>query len=461
MKRTRGFVVMSVAAALVSQSAIRGDELKRAAFFGARLAPVSAEDRVRTKVENGGAVVQTVFPGSTADAAGLRTGDVLTAVAGKSIADPAGFIAAMAGRKAGDSLRIAWSHDGESNDREIALKGRPRETSDAYEVIYGTLPTQVGRLRTILTRPRSAGKRPALFFIQGIGGYSIETAIAGPMGYKEILDTFTRRGYVTFRVEKPGQGDSEGGPTLNVDFDTELDGYRQGLKALRALDFVDTDNVLIFGHSMGGVWGPLLGAEGGVKGIAVYGTVAKTWLEYMLENTRRQEVLAAADPALIDLHLRQDAEIQTLLLSEGQTADDVVAKHPELRERLYASWTDGQSLGGRNLAFFRQLASKNLPEAWGRFNGYALAIWGEADFVSGQGDHELIALLVNRAHPGQGRFLKLPASGHGFARAQSEPEAFAQATKGGAEFNPAIIEALLGWADEVTGKPGRATARSD
>jgi uncharacterized protein len=450
------FAVVMFALAATIPAGARGDDLKRSAFFGARLAPPSAEDRARAKVDRGGAVIQQVFPGSTAEAAGLRDGDVVTGVAGRPVADPAAFVTAMAGRKAGDGVRIAWSRGGEGAEKEVTLRGRPRESSDAYEVNYGSIPTRVGRLRTILTRPRGDGKHPALFFIQGIGGYSIETAVGGPMGYKEILDAFTRRGYVTFRVEKPGQGDSEGDPTLAVDFDTEMDGYRQGYRALRALDFVDASNILIFGHSMGGVWGPLLGAEGGVKGIAVYGTVARTWFEYILENTRRQEDLAGADPAKIDLHLRQEVAIQSLLLVEKMTADEVVAKHPELRERLFEVWADGRSIAGRNLDFFRQLASKDLAEAWGRFDGHALAIWGEADYVSSQSDHELIARLVSRSHPGHGRFLRLAGSDHGFARAHSPAESFVLARKGGAEFNPAIVGALLGWAEEITGRARRS-----
>jgi hypothetical protein len=432
--------------------AARGDELKRSAFFGARLGAPSAEDRAKARVAEGGAVVQQVFPGSTAEAVGLRVGDVLTAVAGRPGAGPAAFVSAIAGRKAGDTLRIAWSRAGEMTEKEITLRGRPFEASDAFEVLYGSIPARAGRLRTIVTRPKGAGKHPALFFIQGIGGYSIETAVGGPMGYREIIDGFTRAGYVTFRVEKPGQGDSEGGPTLDVDFDTELDGYRQGLKALRKHDFVDADNVLIFGHSMGGVWGPLLGAEGGVKGIAAYGTIAKTWVEYVLENTRRQEELAGEDPAAIDLHLRQEALIQTLMLLANQSADEVVAKHPDLRARLFETWTDGTSLGGRNRAFFRQLASKNLADAWSRFDGHALAVWGEADYVSGRADHELIAHLVNRSHPGRGRFLALPDSDHGFARAHTLADAFAQNRAGTPAFNPAIVAALLSWADTVTGR---------
>ena len=63
-------------------------------------------------------------------------------------------------------------------------------------------------------------------------------------------------------VDKPGCGDSEGGPWTEIDFMTELDGYRQGLKALKASPFVDPEHVFLFGHSMGGVMAPLLSCRG-------------------------------------------------------------------------------------------------------------------------------------------------------------------------------------------------------
>ena len=109
---------------------------------------------------------------------------------------------------------------------------------------------------------------------------------------------------MTLRVDKPGCGDSEGGPARDVDFDTELDGYRQALKMLKARSDVDPDHVFIFGHSMGGVMAPLLAAEIPVQGMIVYGTIARTWSEYMLENIRRQMELADADPSAIDRDLQ-------------------------------------------------------------------------------------------------------------------------------------------------------------
>ncbi len=121
------------------------------------------------------------------------------------------------------------------------------------------------------TKPKGEGRHPALFFIQGIGLYSIDNPV-GPLGsHKIIVDDFARRGFVTLRVDKPGCGDSEGGPARDVDFDTELDGYRQALKMLKARGDVDTDRVFIFGHSMGGVMAPLLAAGvPTVQGVIVF-----------------------------------------------------------------------------------------------------------------------------------------------------------------------------------------------
>ena len=87
---------------------------------------------------------------------------------------------------------------------------------------------------------------------------------------------------------RPARGTARAGPPATSTSRPSSTATEQGLKALAAYDFVDRDNIVIFGHSMGGVMAPLIAAEAPVKGIAVYGTVAKTWYEYFGENFRRQ-----------------------------------------------------------------------------------------------------------------------------------------------------------------------------
>ncbi len=431
-------------------------ELKRGAFFGVKVVMVPDEVREQLKLDEGaGTLIEAVFPGSTAEAAGFKVGDVLVTLDGVKIAGANDLVQKLAGRKAGAVVTIEF-HRGDAFRKEaVTLKGRPFETSDVYEVVYGSVPSRAGRLRTILTKPKGegAGKHPALFFIQGIGLASIDNPV-GPLGsYKIIVDDFARRGFVTLRVDKPGCGDSEGGPARDVDFDTELDGYRQALKMLKARGDVNADRIFIFGHSMGGVMAPLLAAEINVRGIIVYGTITRTLTEYLLENTRRQMELADSDPSAIDRDLRTDAALLTHLFTEKMAPKDIVAHYPQLRERLKQSITEDNYFYDRSLTFYRQLADKNLGAAWESFGGDALAIWGKADFVSNEDDHALIARIVNRDHPGQGTFLAMDGIDHGLNRAATRRESFERGqSRQPGQFNPAILDVCRAWVDKTAAR---------
>jgi pimeloyl-ACP methyl ester carboxylesterase len=255
---------------------------------------------------------------------------------------------------------------------------------------------------------------------------------------------------VTLRVDKPGCGDSEGGPARDVDFDTELDGYRQALRMLKARGDVDAERVFLLGHSMGGVMAPLLAAEIPVRGIIVYGTIARTWTEYMLENSRRQLELADIDPSAIDRQLRDDAALLTYLYAEKLSPREIVARHPRLRPLLEQTITEDRYFVDRSLTFFRQLADKNLGAAWESYSGHVLAIWGKADFVSHEDDHALIARIVNRDHPGHGTFLAMDGIDHGFNRAASRRASFERGqSRQPGEFNPAILEVCRAWVEKV------------
>ncbi len=432
---------------------VRGDagvDLKRGAFFGAKVGSVSDEARENLKLEAGvGITVEEIIAGSTAAEAGFKAGDVLLAVDGTKIPGTGEFIRTIAGLKAGTSVAIEFRRGDAEEKSTVMLKGRPLEKSDAYEVLYGSVQSRGNRLRTIVTRPRAEGKRPALFLIQGVGLASVDNPV-GPLGpYRMIVDDFTRHGFVTLRVDKPGCGDSEGGPGRDVDFDTELDGYRQALRMLKARADVDPNRVFIFGHSMGGAMAPLLAAELPVRGIVVYGTIARTWTEYMLENSRRQMELADNDPSMIDSTLRNAAALLNYLYGEKMAPREIAAKYPRLRELIDQTVTDDRYFVDRSLTFFRQLADKNLGAAWESYEGHALAIWGKADFLSNEDDHALIARIVNRDHPGQGTFLAMNGIDHGFNRAASRRASFERGqSRQPGEFNPAIIEVCRNWVEK-------------
>lgn len=445
---------------LVLGSAARADqptaeELPRRGFLGTMLGPVTDEIRQEQglKPEQGGAVVREVIPGSTAAAAELQAGDVVIAFGDTPIDGPPALVRAMSQVRAGSTETLRLVRGGETVTRTVTVRERPRESSDEFDVIYGSVTSRGNRLRTILTRPRGEGPFPALFLIQGVGMASVDNAVGPMSSHRAISSEFTRKGFVTLRVEKPGVGDSEGGPAGVVDFDAELDGYRQALAALRAMPFVDSEKVLLFGHSMGGVMAPLLAEDVPVRGIAVYGTLAVTWHEYMLENVRRQLELGGEDPEGIDEAMRQEEAILHGLFVENHTPAELSERQPELQPRLAALCPDGREYVGRSVDFFRQLAEQNLGAAWSRYGGRALALWGEADYISARADHERIARFVNRSHPGAAEFRALPGIDHGLNRADTPEESAGNAHEP-EDFNDMIIGVLLGWAAEVVGPAG-------
>ena len=60
---------------------------------------------------------------------------------------------------------------------------------------------------------------------------------------------------------------------------------------------------------MGGAFGPMIAAESQVKGIATYGTAARTWFEYLLDIIRYQGVVAGQTLPAADDEMRIAARI--------------------------------------------------------------------------------------------------------------------------------------------------------
>jgi CubicO group peptidase (beta-lactamase class C family)/pimeloyl-ACP methyl ester carboxylesterase len=460
------------------------DELRRRALFGAQLAPVTREVRERQKLaDDGGVLLEQVFPGTSAADGDFKAGDVILAIGGVKVTGIPLFLQKIEEARAGDVLTLDVVRDGVRAKRRLALKEMPREKGDGYDVIYGSVTSHGARLRTIVTRPKGEGRHPAAMLLQGGHTcFSIDNPVGTPFGFTWVARNLARRGYVTMRIERPGCGDSEGGPLRDVDFDTELDGYKQGLRALKQLDFVDAANVFLFGHSQGGINAPLVAVEVPVRGIAVFGTVSGGGLEGMLGQRRRLAMLDGTNPADVDREVLAQARFWYPLLVEKKTPREIRELQPAPPKHVWGQWvTDDKYVAGRHFTFYHQGADKNLAEAWSEvaatrlaFGGKGasskapsepaqprvLAIWGTSDWLVDRAGNAWIAEIVNRVKPGNGTFVALDAIDHFFLRTATPEESYRyfKPVKGmpPTEFNRSIIEALCAWLDETAGRAKKA-----
>jgi S1-C subfamily serine protease len=72
-----------------------------------------------------GAVVGTVTNGSPADKAGIRGGDVITSIAGKTVRNPSDLSLAVLTKRPGDEVKVELKRDGKSQTVTVKLGNRP------------------------------------------------------------------------------------------------------------------------------------------------------------------------------------------------------------------------------------------------------------------------------------------------------------------------------------------------
>jgi len=322
----------------------------------------------------------------------------------------------------------------------------PRETYPNVDVIYDFATAPDGkRLRTIVTKPRNAkGKLPVIFVAAWLSCDSVEA----PAGAKDESGLVFRGlaqlpEFALFRMDKQGVGDSEG-VCAETDFDSELAGYRAAFRALKNYDFIDTKRIYILGISNGGGFAPLVpeseAEQAQVRGYISVGGWVKTWFEHMLEIERRRFGLMGKSPGEVNGQMKGTATLYHEWLIRRRAVDDIVKEQPQLG----ALWPEGKDHGHlyeRPLAFYEQLQSLNLADAWSRVKAPTYVLRGVFDWIMSREDSELIAKYVNR-NGDLASFYEIPNTGHTFQHYLSLTEAFKDKR---AQFDPKVIGLLTDW----------------
>jgi len=389
-----------------------------------------------------GVKIGEIAKGGAAEKGGLLAGDKLVRIGERPVRGPMDVGLSIAGRKVGEKIAIAVERGGKPVEVSITLEAFPKETGEGFETAYGSVVAGGHKLRTILTKPVGAGPFPAVFVVQGIGCFSLDN-VPFKSSYKTITDELTRRGFATLRIDKPGTGDSEGGPCPAVPFHAEVQAFQAALVQLSKLSAIDKSRLSIFGHSLGGVMAPLIAQAAQVASIAVFGTAYGSWLAFELDNGHRGDLLEGKPPAEV---ARMDAireRFVTLLYVEDVPLPRIAKEQPELAREIGVPAGGGSYAGGKPGSYTQEIYKTNFAKAWTDYTGRVVAVFGKSDFVSNQGVHELLVEEVNLVHPGRARLELLDGVDHWFNALPTMKESAKVGSDG--EMSPAVLQALPSW----------------
>ncbi len=451
MPTLRRILLACLAGLCISATA---ETLPRRAFLGTQLLEVCDSLAALGKLpETGGVFVQRVVEGSTAGAMGLEAGDIIWSANGKKPASVDGFVKDIQQLSAGDPIALKAYRNGSLLFLEGQVAGFPAETSPHARVIYDQVPFEDGYARTIIHAPHTEGKHPVFFFVQGYTCVSMDN-MGEHSPVRKLLEGISARGYVVVKTEKAGMGDSRSSRNCaDINLFDEVGIFEASYNALSKYDFVDLDNVFVFGHSMGGVQAPLMRTDFDPRGMIVFGTVARPWFEYLVEQTRKQRLILGQDYLDNEAGHEQSIRFFYRFLIEKEKPEQLL-QDPEMAEFMtrYWNWEGGGLLNGRHYTFWQQLQDTRPFTAWSKVNSYVLSLHGEGEYVAfNPYEHQLIADIVNTYNPGMATFLRVPNTDHAFLYVKDAAHSASIRNDAGYwrhNFNYSLVNLLVNWMED-------------
>jgi len=431
----------STALAQTGEPAALG-KLPRHGVIGLTLGPADASRA--EDLETNPPTVTGLAIGGAAEAAGLQRGDVMKELDGEPVASAVRFAYRISRHLAGESVNLVVLRGGQRVEKVVQLKPRPLETSRDADVLYDSVVAEGARRRTIVTRPKTAGRYPAVLLVGGLGCYSLDGALNADNGYGPILSALAKKGFVTMRVEKTGEGDSEGPACtdLKATADREAQGYVAGLNALRSYEFVDSGKIFVFAHSLGPLIVSLALPEQRIRGVIAAETIGRSWFEYGLENVRRQSALTGGTLDQVDADVREHAKCAYHFFVEHETAEDVAKLGSQCRDML-------NSYAGVPYTYMQQVGDISLARQWKHIDAPVLVIYGTSDPATSADEGRYLAELIDSFRPGKATYAEISGMGHDFGRYESQAEFLSRRKSPKAHpFDEELLAAVLGWLEQ-------------
>jgi photosystem II stability/assembly factor-like uncharacterized protein/dienelactone hydrolase len=430
-------------------------QLTRKPLLGARLEYVN-------EIETPGCKVVSVVRGTSVELK-LQENDIILKIGDNVFKSSEEFTKLFLEYTPGQEIQLSVLRGKKKITLKAKVVARPFETDNNAEVIYDEANFRGGQLRVIINKPFKENKMPAMLFVPGYTCSSIDE-LTNDHPYKRIIDAYVDEGYTTIRIEKSGLGDSKNTPPCeSCDLMDEIENFEVGLKKLKTLPYVDTNQIIIVGHSMGGIIVPAISAKNNVAGVVVYGTTAKSWFEYQLEMYRIQNALAGMNPIEVEQSVVEQYDLNYRYFVQKESLEEM-AKDAKADSVLRSVWGyDGKGkIYDRNAEYWRQIQDYPHLENWKNTTAKVLVQFGESDFQAfSKADHQQIVNTVNHFHPGNATLITYPSTDHYFAKSGTMQEAYDKFANGKIqqlfdEYNTEVGLSAVRWSNAVLSKKDAA-----
>lgn len=389
-----------------------------------------------------GVQVTQLVIGSPAYKTELRPGDLITHLNGKLIESTNQFANLLHHPRSGSEWQFKVRRKDREFDLSLVAAPVPQEQSTAdVKVEYTWLRAGDGvNLRGLITRPtEGAGPWPTILILPGLGGMPCDDRDF-PV-YHSLARAFAQAGYVVVRWDQRGAGDSYGDNYEDVDFDTEVRDAAAVLRTVFDLKMVDRRRVYVFGYALGGVVAPqVLARQTGAAGLITWATLSRPLVEFMIDVTRKQGLLAATPAPEVNRQVRLTIRLYEHLLA-GDDPLELVRRYPQLRDFVGL----GGYVQGKTAEYWRQLDATPYGRLYGNSTVPVLALSGEHDFVATPFDQTNIAALAWAGGRNDVSALLVPGTDHDMNTVLSPAESFEKLKMREYTFNPAAVEKALDW----------------
>lgn len=394
-----------------------------------------------------GLEVVRVAPDGTAARAGVCPGDWLVSVNAQIVVEARELAAYVRTLEAGAPVTFVVERQGERFDFCGENVPLPVERIAHADVHLEQIVVGDHRRRLLFTTPNAAN-RPytTILYMQGLGTQSCELSSDADEPLRRLLEGFSEAGFATLRVERSGMGDSEGPAFSTTDLFDDVSAYEAALGFLA--QHSDVGEVILFGHSVGGMIAPLLAGEGTpVHGIVVFGTSALRWVDCIVRATRRQKGLGGMTGDELEAYVDAWSAMHEAVCRGGLSPWQVFERAPGLRW-LEGTACRGETMFGRNARFFQQIERLDLVALWKTVPTNVLVMHGEFDWACGVDEGRAIADAMAEVDASRVRFAVLDAVGHDMRRHASLAESYANPR--GGHWDERMVSIPLDWLREIS-----------